>query len=78
MTDGRRIELFKCIEVTKDDILDMVEDGYDYTEDELSYLYTRLDIINENVIDILVEYDIRNRMVEVIGEITIPPTCKEE
>lgn len=71
MTDEGRLILFHRIEATEDDMRDIVEDGYDYTEEEIQFLTTKLGLINTLIIDRFVESQVRDYLIDTMDEVII-------
>jgi len=60
---------WKDFDATEDDIRDVVEDGYEYTEEEIRYLSGKLDEISDRIAETLMQYRWRGVFLEVISEI---------
>ena len=73
MLDKERIRLMKKLEVTADDIHDMLEDGWPYTEEEIEYLTrpTSLDTLTNSLVEYLLEYCIDQEVLDdiIMGEL---------
>lgn len=68
MTNAERLELFKKIEVTKKDLVDLVKMGYKYTDEEIEFLTGELGLINIRMVGWFIEYDKRDYLVDLINQ----------
>ncbi len=68
MTDTERIEIFKKFEITKGDLQNIAEMGYNFTDEEIEYLSNSLVYINTVVLCQFVEYEEKNYLVDIMDE----------
>ena len=59
--------LLKNIEVTEDDILDLIEDGYEYSEEEVVYLKAHLLDLTTDLLDYLIDECTQDMLDEIIS-----------